>query len=46
MKEKTPEGEFFKYDEESRERGKPMFQVACVMIVTVIFAQIYVVLSA
>lgn len=46
MKEKTPEGEFFTYDEESRGRGKPMFQVACVVIVIAIFVRIYVTLSA
>ena len=31
MKEKTPEGEFFTYDERSREIGKPMLLLACVM---------------
>ncbi len=46
MKEKAPEGEFFSYDEESRERAKPMFQFACVMIVIAIFVRIYVTLGA
>ena len=42
MKEKTPEGDFFTYDEESRERGRPMFQVACLMAAIVILVRIYV----
>ncbi|MCB1228593.1 MAG: hypothetical protein KDK99_22510 [Verrucomicrobiales bacterium] len=31
MKEKSPEGDFFTYDEKSREIAKPMFILACVM---------------
>jgi hypothetical protein len=31
MKERTPEGEFFTYDERSREIGKPMFLLACLI---------------
>jgi len=46
MKEKTPEGDFFTYDVESRERGRPMFQVACLMATIVILVRIYVTLIA
>ena len=32
MKERVPEGEFFTHDEKSREKGKLMMVVACIMI--------------
>ena len=37
MKEKTPEGDFYTYDERSRELGKPMFKLACVVTALVLF---------
>jgi len=46
MRERAPEGDFFTYDDVSRERAKPMFQVACVMTVIATFVHIYVIFGA
>lgn len=45
MKEKEPEGEFYTYDERSRELGRPMFKVACWMTAIILFLRIFAVQS-
>ena len=40
LTEKTPEGEFFTYDEESRVTGRKMFGVAVAVIAVVVFIRL------